>query len=170
MIARRLAHSPAILGQLRVAIAIFGHRAAALATLGRPRPFADLGHELQDRMLARWASSRVPLQRTIVQALRKIVLTTYYGEADAAAEIGYVGPLHTRAPEFAWEGPAKGVTSDAEPIARAAGADDAVRVLQLASSPAAPRARLGAVEGHQLAGDLRLSAIGASRSSKSAGA
>ncbi len=137
--------------QFRQAIALFGNRAAALATVLRPVPFARLPAGLQDRMLARWATSRVGLQRTVHQAMRAAILATYYAEPDAARELGYGGPLHDREPELPWEGPAVGVTIDEEPIARSAPAERR-RLL----SPE-PRARLTVTQGHQVAGALRLS-------------
>jgi choline dehydrogenase-like flavoprotein len=138
--------------QFRQAVGLFGHRAAAVATVLRPVPFARLPPHLQDRMLARWATSRLPLQRTVAQALRSAVLATYYAEPDAARELGYAGPLYTRDPELPWEGPAAGATLDAEPIARST-AEGRRALLTVASRP-----RLGVVEGHTVAGELRLSA------------
>jgi choline dehydrogenase-like flavoprotein len=137
--------------QFRDAIGLFGSRAAALATVLRPVPFARLSLPQQDRMLARWATSRLPLQRTVHQAMRAAILATYYAEPDAARAIGYGGPLHGREPELAWEGPAEGATRDDEPIARSAKAE------RLPLLTPAPRARLGVTCGHQIAGSLRLS-------------
>jgi choline dehydrogenase-like flavoprotein len=78
-------------------------------------------------------------------------MLAYYSEPDAARETGYLGPLHARAPELAWEGPANGVaTNGDEPVARAPEA----RLPTLA-----PRPRLdGVVPGKTLAHDLRLTA------------
>ncbi len=137
--------------QFRSAVGLFGSRAAALATTLRPIPFARLSPPLQDRMLTRWSTSRLPLQRTVYQAMRAAILATYYAEPDAARELGYPGPLHVRAPDVPWEGPAAGETVAHEPIARSA--PSAHRMLL---TPA-PRARLGVVEGHTVAGELRLS-------------
>jgi choline dehydrogenase-like flavoprotein len=149
LVAERVARvSDDAFAQLKLTLAIFGARAAVFATVGRPRAFRDLRPELQDKMLARWATSRVAFQRMAFQGLRRAVLLAYYAEPDAAKDIGYLGPLHTRAPAFAWEGPPPGETRDDEPILRA---------------PRLPtldkRSRLeGVVEGQSLAHDLRLTA------------
>jgi choline dehydrogenase-like flavoprotein len=96
----------------------FGGRVAALATVGVPLPFARLDAERQDRMLARWERSRVPVQRTMFQALRRLVLATWYGRPEVQAAMGHPGPLHGRTPSLPWEGPAPGASTPAEPIAR----------------------------------------------------
>jgi choline dehydrogenase-like flavoprotein len=105
---------------LRLVLDLFGSRAAALVTLGAPVPFARLGPARQDAMLRRWAAGRVPLQRTVFQALRRLALATWYAEPEVQRAIGYLGALHDRAPVVPWEGPVAGVPSDEEPIARGA--------------------------------------------------
>ena len=122
---------------LRLVLDLFGSRAAALVTLGAPVPFARLDPARQDAMLRRWAAGRVPLQRTVFQALRRLALATWYAEPEVQRAIGYLGALHDRAPVVPWEGPAAGAPSDDEPIAR--GADDAHP--NVARRAAAPRAR-----------------------------
>ena len=109
----RISRVPAPLaGELGTALDVFGGRLAALLTVGRPGRFAALPPEMQDRMLARWEGSRLPVQRTVFQALRRLTLATYYATPEAQASIGYLGPLHTRAPVYAWEGPFAGAPED----------------------------------------------------------
>jgi choline dehydrogenase-like flavoprotein len=103
--------------QVSALLGIFAHRAAALLTGGGPGRFARLSPERQDAWLARWESSRIPLCRTVFQALRRLVISTWYGDAQAQREIGYLGPLHDREPAFPWEGAMQGEGGDAGPIA-----------------------------------------------------
>jgi hypothetical protein len=112
---RAPAHTRADLARV---LDLFGSRAAACLTLGSARPFAELDAGRQDRMLRRWERSRVPLQRTVFQALRRLTLVVWYGHPDVQAAVGHRGPLHRRRPELPWEGPAPGVSTTAEPIVR----------------------------------------------------
>jgi hypothetical protein len=82
---------------------VFGSRAAACLTLGVGRPFAALDPARQDRMLWRWARSRVPVQRTVHQALRRLTLSVWYGHPAVQAAVGHRGPLHRRPPAVSWE-------------------------------------------------------------------
>ncbi|HEY0779148.1 MAG TPA: GMC family oxidoreductase N-terminal domain-containing protein [Gemmatirosa sp.] len=70
-------------------------------------------------MLARWAHARLPVQRTVFQALRRLTLAAWYGQPAVQAALGYRGPFHHRAPALPWEGPPAGLSSPREPIARA---------------------------------------------------
>jgi choline dehydrogenase-like flavoprotein len=47
----------------------------------------------------------VPALRTAFQAFRRLALGTHYSDPEVAAAIGHGGPLHTRQPAVAWEGP-----------------------------------------------------------------
>lgn len=110
---------PASGADFRLALDLFGHALAALCTVGRPRRFADLPPGSQDRMLEAWGRSRVPLQRTAMQAMRRLVLATYYGLPEGQAVTGYLGPFHRRAPVYAWEGPLPAGAGDPDgPVAR----------------------------------------------------
>lgn len=95
-----------------------GARVAAIVAVGRAVPFHELAPDEQDRMLAAWERSPVPLLRTVFQAVRRLALALYYSTPEAHARIGYRGPLHERAVELPWEGPMPGVASDEEPVAR----------------------------------------------------
>ena len=118
---RRLADGdPAVARQVATLLRVFDHRVAALVLCGRPACFSRLAADRQDAMLREWERSRLPLKRTIFQAFRRLVLSTYYADADATAALGARPPLHERAPEVAWEGPAPGEPTDAEPVLRTA--------------------------------------------------
>src|SRR5947207_233161 len=72
LVALRVARvSGSALAALSVVLRLFGSASAAMATVARPRPFADLPDELQDRILARWSSAPVPFARTAFQGLRR---------------------------------------------------------------------------------------------------
>ncbi len=168
----RLARAPAHLRQdLARVLTVFGGRAAAFVTLGTATPFARLDAARQDRMLARWATSRVPVQRTVFQALRRLTLAAWYGQPAVQATLGYRGPFHRREPALAWEGPAAGTTTPAEPIARATAPERGAPPIRSTSLPVIPPAPPGAasapttaasigrvVPGHALSGEIRRTA------------
>jgi choline dehydrogenase-like flavoprotein len=139
---------------------MMGTPAAGLLNAWRPRPFADLSAERQDAWLRGWETSRLPLFRTAFQALRRLILSTHYADPSTHAAIGYRGPLHTRTPEVAWEGPLPGASSDAEPVARTEGGRTA-RVISirpqldlLSGDPTLS----SIIEGARLRGDTRVRA------------
>ncbi|MBA3657554.1 MAG: GMC family oxidoreductase N-terminal domain-containing protein, partial [Gemmatimonadaceae bacterium] len=72
----------------------------------------------QDRILTEWEESSVALRRTIFQAFRKLILSTYYALPASHGDIGFRGPLYLRQAEVEWEGALPGITSDDEPVAR----------------------------------------------------
>ncbi|HET7462002.1 MAG TPA: GMC family oxidoreductase, partial [Longimicrobium sp.] len=138
-------------------LAVLDHPATAALTSAVPVRFSRMPPARQDAWLAGWETSRIPVRRTIFQALRRLVLSTFYSDPATYAEIGYRGPLHGRAPAFPWEGPAEGVNRDDEPIARAAAAGPRVLII--------PAARNGdeawmerMTEGASIAADARLRA------------
>lgn len=105
--------------ELAIAIRVLGSRFGAL-TVGRaPRRFIHQPPAAQDRLLASFTRSRIPLLRRILQGVRRLVLIVEYATPEALAEIGYRGPYHLRGPEVPWEGALPGEDSDAEPVRRA---------------------------------------------------
>jgi hypothetical protein len=61
----------------------------------------------------------IPLARTVHQALRRLILSTWYATDEARIELGVYPPLHTRAPIVAWEGPLQGDRDDdSDPVSR----------------------------------------------------
>jgi choline dehydrogenase-like flavoprotein len=99
-------------------ISMLGHPVTAALTSGLPWAFPRMSPARQDAWLRSWELSRIPARRSIFQALRRLVLSTWYARPETYSELGYRGPLHTRPPTLAWEGAAPGISSDDEPIAR----------------------------------------------------
>ena len=134
--------------------------AAGLVSALRPRGFADLPAARQDAWLRGWEGSRIPLLRTGFQALRRLVLETYYADPASHPAIGYRGPLHSRRPEVPWEGPLPGASSDAEPVARLDGARSAriISILPQLDLLAHDPTLSSVVEGARLRGDTRVHA------------
>lgn len=126
----------------------------------RPAGFADLPADRQDAWLRRWEVSIVPLFRTAFQGLRRLVLSTHYADPSTFAAIGYRGPLHTRPPAVAWEGPLPGRASDDEPVARREAGARTARIipirpqLDLLADPAVS----GVFEGARLRAETRVRA------------
>ena len=102
---------------------LFGGIPAALVSIRRAKPFHALDVTQQDRMLDAWNSSPLPQARTLYQLMRRLTLLTHYADERSHEAIGYRGPLHSREPAFAWEGPAPQRDStgvdDSEPVRRA---------------------------------------------------
>jgi choline dehydrogenase-like flavoprotein len=105
---------------LELALTLLGSRAAALVLSGMVAPFPRLSAERQDAMLVRWSTSPVLAARSVYQGLRRLILAVYYTSCESFAETGYLGPLHTRASAFSWEGPVPGDAGPNadEPVAR----------------------------------------------------
>ncbi len=99
-------------------LTLLGSALAAAVFRGAPRAMTAMPADEQDSWLASWETSRLPLRRTVFQALRRLALSTYYAQPAGQRAIGCRGALFTRAPEVDWEGPAIGETRDDEPIAR----------------------------------------------------
>ena len=118
-IAGRIARlTPSMRSGIETALDLLGNRWATLATGHHPLPFHLLAQGEQERLLGRWTRSRVGSLRTVVQAIRRLVLLVEYATAAAHEEIGYRGPYYSRGPTLSWEGPLEGTTRDDEPIAR----------------------------------------------------
>ena len=98
------AMAPGRARDLARAIGLLGSRAAAMTTVGALRPFAALDAARQSMLLERWGVSRVPVQRTVYQGVRRLLLAAYYARPEAARAIGYLGPFHERGAVFPWEG------------------------------------------------------------------
>ncbi|HSJ10656.1 MAG TPA: GMC family oxidoreductase N-terminal domain-containing protein, partial [Longimicrobiales bacterium] len=104
--------------ELRGALHFFDHPVTGMLLSGRPRRFSTLPPAEQDAMLSEWERSSLALRRTVFQALRRIILSTYYSQPSSHAGIGFLGPLHLRAREFAWEGAAPDSAAPDGPFAR----------------------------------------------------
>ncbi len=102
------------------AVTLLGSPLGPLLAGALPRPFAALRPERQQFVMERWLASPLPVVRTAVQAIRRVVLLEEYGTPEAQQEVGYRGAYHSRGPAVPWEGALPGTLSDAEPVARAA--------------------------------------------------
>lgn len=103
---------------LRQALGVFGHPLTGLLTRSAPRAFHQLGPAAQDAALAGWERARSGTRRAIFQAIRRLVLASWYGLPRAQQAVGYLGPYHLRDPQFPWEGPLPGSTREDEPVRR----------------------------------------------------
>ncbi|HSU16523.1 GMC family oxidoreductase [Longimicrobium sp.] len=99
-------------------LTVVDHPVTAAVTRGVSVRFSRMPASRQDAWLAGWETSRIPVRRTIFQALRRLILSTFYARPESYGDIGYAGPLHERAPAVPWEGPAPGTSTDDEPVAR----------------------------------------------------
>jgi choline dehydrogenase-like flavoprotein len=90
---------------LAQAITFFGSRAGELLVTGLPQGFSRLRPARQIRVFAAWGTSRWPIARTVHQALRRLILTTWYATEEGRIELRVAPPLHTRSPVVDWEGP-----------------------------------------------------------------
>jgi len=116
---------------IRGALHFFDHPVTGMLLSGRPRRFSTLPPAEQDAMLREWEHSGLGLRRTVLQALRRLVLSTYYADPSTHRSMGYLGPLHVRDAVFSWEGAAAGGDDDG-PVARTA---TAARVLPSPRDP-----------------------------------
>ena len=105
---------------LTTALVVIGHPVGGLVVAGRLTRLADQSPSARERTFAAWGDSPIPLARAAHQALRRLVLTTWYGTDTGRSEVGVHPPLHTRSPKFPWEGPLPNDrTSRMEVVARA---------------------------------------------------
>jgi choline dehydrogenase-like flavoprotein len=120
----RLATVPAFKrAQFGQAVTLLASRIGVALAIGRLTPFANLSESDRRRCVAAWSDSLLPIVRSAVQAVRKLVLATYYGTPGAAQAIGYPGAFRLRQPRVAWEGPlppsaAAAAAEDAGPVSR----------------------------------------------------
>jgi choline dehydrogenase-like flavoprotein len=148
---RRLAGGdPVVAAQVATLLTVFDHPAVALISGRRTVRFTECPAEVQDQVLAGWETSRLGVKRTVFQAFRRLVLSTYYADPAATRALGARAPLHTRAPELPWEGPLDGEPTDGEPVLRT---NEPWR-------PATPTrtAPLGVTHGHALPADAMVRA------------
>ncbi len=77
---------------LRRLVRLFESALAGLVLDGQPQLFTESPPERQDRRLAAWAGSRLPLRRTGFRALKRLVYASYYASPETWSAIGYPGP------------------------------------------------------------------------------
>lgn len=118
-VAGRMATLPQPLaGRISLALAVFDHPVTGLLLHARPHRFSREPAERQDARLRAWEHSRLAPRRTVFQALRRLVLATWYTQPGGQKAAGYLGPYHARGPVHAWEGPLPGEPRPDEPVAR----------------------------------------------------
>lgn len=118
--AERIERAPAaIRADLLRALAVLDSRPGALLVTGRLQRFSRQARPRRHGSFDRWSRSAIPAARAVHQALRRLVMSTWYVMEDSRRDAGVEAPLHSRAPRFAWEGPLGGEpTRDEEPVAR----------------------------------------------------
>lgn len=109
---------PALQRQFALLLTLFGSALNCATDGGRGRRFSSMPSEQQDRLLQSWERSRIGVRRTIFQAFRRLIVSTYYAQPESHAAIGYRGPLHRRGVVLPWEGALPGGQRDDEPVAR----------------------------------------------------
>lgn len=101
------------------ALHFFDHPITGMLLSGRPRRFSTLAPFEQDALLREWERSPLGLRRTVYQALRRLILATYYTLPESRDGLGLAPPLHVREPLVDWEGPDAAAPEDG-PVARTA--------------------------------------------------
>ena len=94
--------------ELRQALGALGQPLVRLALCGVFRPWAALPLDRRAALFARLGASRLPVARVLHQAVRRLVLSTYYSSDAGLAALKVLPPLHQRPPAVAWEGPMPG--------------------------------------------------------------
>ncbi len=84
--------APGVVADYKRLLAMLENPFVCLLSCGVPGPFTALGGSAQDRMLASWQSSRLPVLRTGFQALKRLATAAYYSSPATHAGIGYPGP------------------------------------------------------------------------------
>ena len=148
------------------ALTAFDNPAVGLLVSGKPRRFTQLRAAEQDEVLEGWEESRIGTRRTVFQALRRLILSTYYSLPQSYPDIGYRGPLHDRGVALRHEGPLPGRTSDAEPVARVLPEEWPSRDIDSDAAPEDERADrvrpnrtdVGVMQGRELPSEMNLRA------------
>lgn len=162
LVEQRIVAAPSrIRSDLALALRILDSTLARWAIGGRATPWESLG--VDDRLTAfsRWGASAIPQARTIHQAVRRLVLATYYTTPEGRADIGVLPPLAGHAPRVAWEGPAELKTAAQD---TQFSGDEAIRRVASASTHPvtvprpAPSPSRAVITPDAIGGDLQLTA------------
>jgi choline dehydrogenase-like flavoprotein len=103
--ARLLTLPPTVVSDLRLAVRVIANPVVRWLVTGQWRRWERLSDAQRADAFARWGTSSHPWARTVHQAIRRFLLSTYFGSGAAHDDIGVLPPLHARAPVVAWEGP-----------------------------------------------------------------
>lgn len=109
---------PALRRQFALLLTLFGSALNCATGGGRGLRFSRMPADQKDGLLRGWERSRIGVRRTIFQAFRRLIVSTYYAQPESHAAIGYRGPLHRRGVVLPWEGALPGDQRDDEPVAR----------------------------------------------------
>ncbi|MES2176344.1 MAG: GMC family oxidoreductase [Gemmatimonadota bacterium] len=156
--ARLAAGDPVLRSQVSMLLTVFDSPATSLLVGLRVGRFSAWPAADQDAWLRTWEASALPPMRTIFQAFRKLILSTYYAHESATAAIGFLGPLYEREPQVAWEGALHGTQSDDEPIKRAPSAANVPLITENDAWREANRVPAGVTPGDSLTGHTSITA------------
>lgn len=160
--ARLVAGDSDLRGKFATLLTVFGSRSCTFVFTGRLARFENLPTDIQDKTLRRWELSAIGIRRTIFQAFRKVILSTYYASPESHAAIGFRGPLYLREAMVAWEGALPGIVTDSEPVARTTAGDArsmhaAIAIAAAAEAEAGNKAP-GITQGHEISADVNITA------------
>ncbi len=145
------ASDPTVQRQLALLLTIFGNALVCAAAGGRLLRFSQVPAVKQDELLHSWERSRLGVRRTIFQAFRRLIVSTWYAQPESHASIGYRGPLHRRSVELKWEGALSGDERADEPVARSTSPGALPPAVETAPSS-------GVFQGRGVGGDFALTA------------
>jgi len=77
---------------LKQLLALFDNALFSALQGGPPRPFTAMSPEEQDAQLRRWQNSRLTLQRTGYQAMKRLCCALFFSAPETYASVGYPGP------------------------------------------------------------------------------
>ena len=84
--------APAPAKELKQLLALLDNGLFSLLGGGPATNFTRMSAAQQDAHLARWAHSRLAVQRTGYQALKRLSAAVYFGSPETFASVGYPGP------------------------------------------------------------------------------
>jgi choline dehydrogenase-like flavoprotein len=136
LVQQRIASAPtAIARDLERSVDALGSRFPGFVIAGRLTPFASMTAEDRARAFEMWGVSAIPLARSVFQALRRLILSTWYCTPQGRVEAGLLPPLHTRSPAWPWEGPLAGTPDEREPVARLSPSDARAKLRAQVATP-----------------------------------
>lgn len=139
-------------GLLR-ALDALGNPVLRLLVSRRLQPWGAMPEAERAAAFARWGVSAFGPARTAHEAIRRLVLATYYVSPGAHHDIGVLPPLHTRKPIVSWEGPLEAAPAGEGVVARASRQASVPNAMPIRTPP--PRA---VSSGSTLRGTFRLTA------------
>jgi hypothetical protein len=77
---------------LKHLLALFDNALFSVVRGGPPRTFTSMTPEEQDAHLRRWQTSRLAIERTGFQAMKRLCCALYFSAPETYASIGYAGP------------------------------------------------------------------------------